>query len=137
LPTEAEWEYACRAGTVTSRYYGESEELLGNYAWYVKNSGTLTRPMGSKKPNDLGLFDMHGNVQNWCQENEKHYPVNQGVVTEDREGELSIVYTKERVTRGGSFRDEADLLRSASRVGVVPTDLHNNFGFRPARTITP
>src|SRR5438094_7675754 len=68
LPTEAEWEYACRAGAVTSRYYGESEELLGKYAWYGSNSAGHTWPVGMLKPNDLGLFDMHGNVYTWCQE---------------------------------------------------------------------
>src|SRR5262249_50692357 len=69
LPTEAEWEYACRAGAVTSGYYGEGEELLGQYAWYTKNSqnkGML--PVGSRKPNDLGLFDMYGNALEWCQD---------------------------------------------------------------------
>jgi eukaryotic-like serine/threonine-protein kinase len=62
LPTEAEMEYATRAGAVTSRYFGETEELLPRYAWYVTNSQDRTWPVGSKKPNDLGLFDMHGNV---------------------------------------------------------------------------
>ncbi len=62
LPTEAEMEYACRAGAVTSRYYGETEELLAKYGWYLQNSKERTWPVGSKKPNDLGLFDMHGNV---------------------------------------------------------------------------
>jgi formylglycine-generating enzyme required for sulfatase activity len=69
LPSEAEWEYACRAGAVTARYFGETEELLGEYAWYMKNSrdaGTLR--VGTKKPNDLGMFDLHGNVWNWCHE---------------------------------------------------------------------
>ena len=69
LPTEAEWEYACRAGAMTSRYYGLSEELLGQYAWYLYNTpGDRARPCGTKLPNDLGLFDMLGNVYEWCQE---------------------------------------------------------------------
>ena len=67
LPTEAEWEYACRAGTVTSRYYGETEELLKHYGWYAKNAELRTWPVGSKKPNDWGLFDLHGNIYCWCQ----------------------------------------------------------------------
>ena len=68
LPTEAEWEYACRAGAATSRCYGETNELLGKYAWYLDDSQGRTHPVGSKKPNDFGLFDLHGNVWSWCQE---------------------------------------------------------------------
>src|SRR5262249_54429099 len=68
LPTEAEWEYACRAGVETNRYYGESEELLGKYGVYSGNSRDhRSWPVGSLKPNDLGLFDMHGNLWCWCQ----------------------------------------------------------------------
>jgi formylglycine-generating enzyme required for sulfatase activity/tRNA A-37 threonylcarbamoyl transferase component Bud32 len=74
LPTEAEWEYACRAGAVTSRYYGETAELLDRYAWYFTNPQERTWPVGSKKPNDLGLFDLHGNVYTWCQESYRGYP---------------------------------------------------------------
>jgi formylglycine-generating enzyme required for sulfatase activity len=74
LPTEAEWEYACRAGAVTSRYYGETEELLDKYTWYFTNAHERTWPVGSKKPNDLGLFDLHGNVYTWCQESYQDYP---------------------------------------------------------------
>jgi formylglycine-generating enzyme required for sulfatase activity len=73
LPTEAELEYACRAGAVTSRYYRQAEELLAEYGWYLKNSKERSWPLGGKKPNDLGLFDMHGNVWNWCQESYQGY----------------------------------------------------------------
>ncbi len=66
LPTEEEWECACRAGTRTSRYYGEPTELLRKYGWYVENSGNRSWEVASLKPNDWGLFDMHGNVWNWC-----------------------------------------------------------------------
>ena len=68
LPTEAEWEYACRAGAVTSRYYGLSLDLLDAYAWYQANSKDHAWPCGSLLPNDLGLFDMLGNVYEWCQD---------------------------------------------------------------------
>ena len=68
LPTEAEIEFATRAGSVTSRYYGETEELLPKYGWYNKNGRDRSWPVGSKKPNDLGLFDVNGNVFTWCQE---------------------------------------------------------------------
>jgi formylglycine-generating enzyme required for sulfatase activity len=73
LPTEAEWEYACRAGALTSRSYGETAELLDKYGWYYDNAHERTRPVGRKKPNDLGLFDVHGNVYTWCQERYRDY----------------------------------------------------------------
>src|SRR5262249_52900478 len=66
-PTEAEWEFACRAGAVTRFSFGESEELLPRYAWY-QNPQNRSGPVGSMKPNDLGLFDMHGNTWQWCQD---------------------------------------------------------------------
>src|SRR5262249_45816429 len=68
LPTEAEWEYACRAGANTGFAFGESDELLGKYAWFVGNSNGDSHPSGALRPNDLGLFDMHGNAWEWCQE---------------------------------------------------------------------
>jgi hypothetical protein len=74
LATEAEMEYATRAGALTSRYYGETEELLTKYAWYFKNSLEKTWPVGNLKPNDLGWFDAHGNVYAWCQERYLRYP---------------------------------------------------------------
>ena len=67
LPTEAEWEFACRAGSITSRYYGQNLDLDNHYAWTVQNSlGRGTTSVGSFKPNDLGLFDMLGNTLEWC-----------------------------------------------------------------------
>ena len=136
LPTEAEMEYATRAGAVTSRYYGETEELLPKYAWYQKNSQERTWPVGSKKPNDLGLFDVQGNVFTWCQESYKEYPkVKDEEAVEDKEDELVIVSTDSRVLRGGSFDDQASFVRSAYRINNVPTNRDNNDGFRPARTL--
>jgi formylglycine-generating enzyme required for sulfatase activity len=137
LPTEAEWEYACRAGAVTSWYYGETEELLAEYGWYQKNGQERTWPVGGKKPNDLGLFDLHGNVWNWCQgEYRDDYAVSKGgKALEDEEDSLQIVSTNTRVLRGGSFGDRASVVRCALRGGGVPTLRDDDVGFRPARTL--
>jgi serine/threonine protein kinase/formylglycine-generating enzyme required for sulfatase activity len=138
LPTEAEMEYACRAGAVTSRYYGETEELLPRYGWYQKNSGERTRPVGVKKPNDLGLFDLHGNVYSWCQERESRYPqAKADEVVEDKEGILDIDRNDSRVLRGGAFFNHASLVRCADHGRLVPALRSITVGFRPARTFTP
>jgi formylglycine-generating enzyme required for sulfatase activity len=137
LPTEAEMEYATRAGTLTSRYFGESEDLLPKYAWYQKNSQEKTWPVGSLKPNDFGLFDVQGNVFTWCQERYMGYPQNQGKVSEDKEDDYSINIQHSRVLRGGSFSYPASLVRSSSRNNSGPAHRSVNDGFRPARTFTP
>ena len=138
LPTEAEMEYATRAGALTSRYYGETEELLGNYAWYLKNSNELIQPVGTKKPNDLGLFDVQGSVYTWCQERYTNYPrQKEDEATEDREEEHVDMGTGSRVLRGGSFYFQASVVRSAFRLNVAPANRSYDDGFRPARTFTP
>jgi formylglycine-generating enzyme required for sulfatase activity len=135
LPTEPEWEYACRAGAVTSRYYGETEELLPRYGWYIKNSGELSWPVGRKKPNDLGLFDMYGNVRTWCQESFMGpYPTPKEGVLEDKEDVLQILPTAHRMVRGGSLTADAGVARSASRGWNVPAERAHDRGLRPART---
>jgi formylglycine-generating enzyme required for sulfatase activity len=138
LPMEAEMEYATRARAETSRYYGETEELLPKYAWYTKNSHEQTWPVGILKPNDLGFFDVQGNVYIWCQESYKAYPMGKGEETdEDKEDGLVISPTKSRVLRGGSFVSQALNVRSAYRVLNAPTYRSGYVGFRPARTFTP
>src|SRR5262249_1996193 len=134
LPTEAEIEYATRAGTVTSRYFGDSEELLGNYAWYSKNSSERTWPVGIKKPNDLGLFDVQGNAFTWCQETFKAYPQAQQVADDKEDAALVVISTKGRVLRGGSFGNLAAFVRSAVRVICAAGFRDLSIGFRPART---
>jgi formylglycine-generating enzyme required for sulfatase activity len=134
LPTEAEMEYATRAGALTSRYYGETDELLAKYAWYVQNAQDKTWPVGALKPNDWGLFDVQGNVFTWCQESYKTYP--QGSkITEDKEDSSVIISTVSRVLRGGAFYTRASLVRSAQRSDNTPANRVNSVGFRPARTL--
>src|SRR5262249_26525564 len=108
------------------------------YGWYVKNSKERTWPVGSKKPNDLGLFDLHGNVCTWCQESYNTYErKKEGEYIEDKEDVLNIDSTKGRVVRGGSFVDQGSYLRSACRFSIEPMDRRYLIGLRPARTITP
>ena len=126
LPTEAEWEYACRAGTTTRFYYGDDPDYsnLVNYAWYVGNNNASTRPVGQKLPNAWGLYDMAGNVFEWCQDWYGDYPG--GSVT-DPQGPGSGVF---RVIRGGCWFADAKDCRSALRGNDFPTDANLIQGFR-------
>ena len=128
LPTEAEWEYACRAGAETGYSFGEPADLLGKYAWFDENSSDKSHAVGSLKSNDLGLFDMHGNVYEWCQD---VYEGKGG----DGENTEDIRDTNRRVMRGGWFFIQASLLRSATRSVDVPAYRYSYFGFRLARTL--
>jgi formylglycine-generating enzyme required for sulfatase activity len=127
LPTEAEWEYACRAGTLTSRSYGFSINLLEAYARYQANSKDHAWKCGSLFPNDLGLFDMLGNVFEWCQDRSGSYPKEDPRMDEN-------VDANNRILRGGSFDNKPALVRSAIRGGGTPTNRNQYDGFRPART---
>src|SRR5262249_52872562 len=115
-------------------YYGETEELLPKYAWYIKNSQEKTWPVGSMKPNDLGFFDAHGNANTWCQERSKAYPKGNQAI-DDVEDDLVVKITDNRALRGGSFFNQASIVRSANRNGVPPTDDSAHRGFRLARTL--
>ncbi|MEO2035306.1 MAG: formylglycine-generating enzyme family protein, partial [Planctomycetaceae bacterium] len=128
LPTEAEWEYSCRAGTTTKYSFGDSESEMGDYAWYKKNSGSTTRAVGGKKPNGWGLYDMHGNVREWCQDWHGDYP--SGSVT-DPTGAAS---GSSRVGRGGGWHDRSGLCRSAYRSRNTPDRRFNILGFRVLRS---
>jgi formylglycine-generating enzyme required for sulfatase activity len=134
LPSEAEWEYACRAGTETSRYFGSSVELLPRYAWYLGNAKDRAWPVGQKRPNDLGLFDMHGNV--WCWTNDPYfsYAQAQGRVVEDQDFSSTLEDRVSRVLRGGAFGSSATFLRSSIRGDFRPSNRGNAFGVRLART---
>ena len=111
LPTEAEWEYACRAGTTTDYCFGNDANQLENYAWYYDNSEDTTHPVGQKKPNTWGIYDMHGNVHEWCEE---------------------------VVIRGGSWGSYPAFCLSAFRFNLFRRDyrIFNN-GFRVAETMKP
>jgi formylglycine-generating enzyme required for sulfatase activity len=136
LPTEAEWEFACRAGAETDYCFGFPEELLGQYAWYDRNSPNGPHLVASAKPNDLGLFDMHGSVWEWTQSSAPDSLVRpgDGKATDDDKNE-TIPMGIGRVLRGGSFKDSAEVVRSAHRQWDVPLARQVLVGFRPARTI--
>ena len=124
LPTEAEWEYACRAGTQTPYYSGASVNDAG---WYTGNSGGKTRPVGEKQPNPWGLYDMHGNVLEWCWDLLGKYTAEAQI---NPQGAMSGY---ERVYRGGSWRFEARQTRSAFRFGNHPYLKTFFLGFRIVR----
>jgi formylglycine-generating enzyme required for sulfatase activity len=113
LPTEEEWEYACRAGAVSSRYFGETESLLGQYAWYSQNSNSKGNvPVGSFKPNDFGLFDMQGLIFEWCQNATTDY---HNAYTQGSPPDLNRLDDNvRRILRGGSFFNPASYVRSAT-----------------------
>jgi formylglycine-generating enzyme required for sulfatase activity len=130
LPTEAEWEYACRAETTSICYFGSSPELLGRYSWHLANSLEQPWPVGQKRPNDLGLFDMHGNVWNYCQDSVFPYPAGR---VEDKE-KMRKGFQGNHILRGTSFVIPASHARSANCFGINP-GLQSNFaGVRPCRT---
>jgi formylglycine-generating enzyme required for sulfatase activity len=135
LPTEAEWEYACRAGSETGWSHGDAEDLLAKYAWYAANSSSLTHPVGSLRPNDLGLFDMHGHAWEWCQDRYTAWPPAAGErAMEDKEDIEDISDRNGRVLRGGAFNVVAGIARSAFRSDFGPALRVGLIGFRPART---
>jgi serine/threonine protein kinase/formylglycine-generating enzyme required for sulfatase activity len=134
LPTEAEWEYACRSGTLTSRYYGLTETLLPDYAWFQANGQDRTWPVGSLKPNDLGLFDMLGNAWEWCFDVYVDYPKQAAKVLDDNVTVKPVRIGDVRILRGGAFSDNPKFVRSAWRRTNLPILHPDNFGFRPART---
>ncbi len=127
LPSEAQWEYACRAETTTAYYFGDNESQLGEYAWYEDNSEGKTRPVGQKKPNQWGLYDMHGNVWEWCEDNgHDNY---EGAPTD---GSAWITgNSNTAVVRGGSWVNSPNDCRSAFRNFILRrSDFINVVGFR-------
>ena len=131
LPTEAEWEYACRAGTTTDYYWGNGFD--GRYAWNDTNSGGKTQPVGTRSPNVWGLYDMSGNVWEWCEDwYSSAYPADKEAV--DPKGAAG---GDARVFRGGSWRKHrADDCRSAYRYWYSSSDRYSSVGFRLVRAVT-
>lgn len=133
LPTESEWEYAARCGSGSVRFFGFCEDILPKYAWYLDNSPGDAKPVGLLKPNELGLFDIYGNVWEWCQDYYIRHPA-------DTAGELILDIPQEtgngRVIRGGAYSHRSSCCRSAQREKEQPSnDRLSNTGFRIARTI--
>ena len=129
LPTEAEWEYACRAGSTGEYCFGDEGSRLGEYAWYLSNSQRETHAVGQKRPNAWGLYDMHGNVWEWCADHyDQDYYRNSPV--DDPQGPSGGAY---RVNRGGSWVSTAGFCRSANRGRNSPGIRGNSLGFRLAR----
>ncbi len=127
LPTDEEWEYACRAGSVTGWSMGEAEELLPRYAWTLANARGKSQPVGSLRPNAWGLFDLHANAWEWCQDQFEY----RADPVRDHEG---IKDKDSRLLRGGAFNYQGVFVRAACRMGYSPGYRTDLFGFRPART---
>ncbi|SPE52935.1 Serine/threonine kinase [Verrucomicrobia bacterium] len=125
LPTEAEWEYACRAGTSTAYFFGDTPARLGEYAWFEENAGSRPRPVGQKLANAWGLYDMNGNVWEWCND---FYKVDyyQEAPQQDPKGPDS---SQTKVVRGGAWRFNAETCRSGYRYNEKPGSADACFGY--------
>jgi formylglycine-generating enzyme required for sulfatase activity len=121
LPTEAQWEYVCRAGT-TGQYAGDPEKM----SWYDSNSGETTHPVAQRQPNNWGFYDMAGNVLEWCADWYGNYPG--GAVTDPTGPDEGFF----RMARGGSWRSKMETGRSAARSGASPARQDYTLGFRLA-----
>jgi formylglycine-generating enzyme required for sulfatase activity len=124
LPTEAEWEYCCKAGTTTNYSYGDTAD--GAYMWYLSNAGSGTHEVGTRLPNPWGLYDMHGNVWEWCQDwhdsGYYQYCVN-NTITDDPQGPASGTG---RILRAGCWNNDDQGCRSADRANLSPSDSSDN-----------
>lgn len=134
LPGEAEWEYACRAGTKTRYYSGDKDEELDRVGWYVENSGGQLHAVGEKEPNAFGLYDMHGNVWEWLEDD---WHGDYKGAPNDGRAWINKERGSDRVIRGGGWDGVARYCRSADRADGAPDDRGDNVGFRLARSVNP
>lgn len=126
LPTEAEWEYACRAGSYAKYCFGDDVSELGDYAWYKENSLKVTHDVGTKKANAWGLYDMHGNIWEWCSD---RYAENYETVPNDGSAHM-VRSEKGMVLRGGAWSAKPENLRSAVRINLGANSRNYFVGFR-------
>ena len=131
LPTEAEWEHACRAGTTSDYSFGDGDSELGDFAWNSKNSGGTSHPVGGKQPNGFGLYDMHGNVREWCFNGLHAYPIDGSPEQQNLETTNPI-----RVQRGAGWNAPVDMARSSYRGRYLIHSRANDHGFRVVRLKT-
>ncbi|MFV1966793.1 MAG: SUMF1/EgtB/PvdO family nonheme iron enzyme, partial [Pirellulaceae bacterium] len=134
LPTEAEWEYAARANATTSYHFGNIANSLGQFAVYGSTRPAEPQPVGRRKPNDFGLFDMHGNAAEWCRDRYQPYPASStGSSDGNALRDMTVWNTRFRVLRGGSYQDAPTQLRCASRSREWPGATNETVGFRVVR----
>jgi formylglycine-generating enzyme required for sulfatase activity len=126
LPSEAEWEYACRAGTTTRYSFGDDVRMLTDFAWYTGNAAGNDPPVGKKKANPWGLYDMHGYIWEWCQDS--WHPSYDGAPTDGSARDIKDA--KERVARGGAWTEKAEQCRSAARGHWPAATRSDAIGFR-------
>src|SRR5262249_21247155 len=127
LPTESEWEFACRAKTTTRFAFEDDPSKLALSAWFDENSEDRTHPVGEKRDNEFGLFDMYGNVAEWCWDGHADYRLG------DFDNPRGPKEARERVVRGGSWRMGPEGFRPAIRAGTTPNTRDYRLGFRVAK----
>ncbi len=131
LPTEAEWEYVSRGGSLTNEYTYSGSNQIDEIAWYERNSGSKTHHVGTKKSNELGVHDMSGNVWEWCNDwyDEAYYQ------TSPQQNPQGADTGSARVLRGGSWRFDDDYCRSSKRYNIAPAARNTGIGFRLAQSL--